>query len=230
MLSYPAPSFVQLADENLVLEIGKVLFPGRITRSPRENGLRLWVDGAEPESELASDARALFQTALGVLRAWRPGAGQLRAERLEGLGPGTVRNEQGAQWVLPASVISHGTGVGELHDLLEPAKKGIDDSDHLANALWLFGRAGLTAADFYMIHEYALDAFGGTKGITAALGLSGKSQNRLTSSANNLSPVAGGRHYVRSPPHEVMALEEQREYIGVLLRAWISRYADEAGG
>jgi hypothetical protein len=228
VLSYPAPPFVQLDDEDLVLEIGAVMFPGKITRSSEENGLRLWVDGTEPGPELASDARALFQTALGVLRAWRPSAGELAAERLVGLGPGTVRNEQGDQWVLMAPVISQGTGVGELRELLEPARKGIDDSSQLANALWLFGRTSLSAADFYMIHEYAVDAFGGTKGITAALGLSGKSQDRLTKSANNLSPVAGGRHYVRSPSQEVMPLEEQREYIGLLLRRWISRHAARA--
>jgi hypothetical protein len=225
-MSYRAPLFVQLEDEDLVLEIGAAMFPGQITRNPEENGLQLWVAGAEPGDDLAAEARALFQTALGVLRAWRPSAGELETERLMGLGPGTVRNERGDQWFLLAMVRTYSTGVGELPKLALAAKQGVEDCSQLANALWLFGRANLSAADFYMIHEYAEDAFNGTKGVTKALRLSGKSQARLTMSANMLSPMAGGRHYVRTPSGRVMPLESQREYVGLLLRRWISGYAE----
>jgi hypothetical protein len=45
-----------------------------------------------------------------------------------------------------------------------------------------------------MIHEYAARDLGGARGITAALGITGNQQARLAQSANNLSPMDGGRH------------------------------------
>ena len=75
-----------------------------------------------------------------------------------------------------------------------------------------------------MIHEYAEAEFGGPKGIRTALGLSIKSQSNLTSSANNLLPLAGGRH-AKGGAEAAMGLDDQREYIAQLLRSWISQYA-----
>jgi hypothetical protein len=79
-----------------------------------------------------------------------------------------------------------------------------------------------------MIYEYAEQAFGGPKEIRQALELSTSSQERLTNSANNLSPLLGGRHAnTRAGPS--MKLTEQREYIANLLRRWFAQYAQSAG-
>ena len=74
-----------------------------------------------------------------------------------------------------------------------------------------------------MIHEYAVQEFGGTKGVRDALGLSVTSQDRLTSAANNLSPLEGGRHAGGSSA-PAMTLDEQSEYVAELMRLWIGRY------
>ena len=73
-----------------------------------------------------------------------------------------------------------------------------------------------------MIHEYAEMEFGGTKGIDSSLGLSVKSQSRLTKSANNLSPLVGGRH-AKGDAVAPMDLDEQCEYVAELLRLWIAQ-------
>ncbi len=224
MIGFPAPALCQSADEDLLIEIGAVVFPGCIKRWPGENGLRLWVEGDPTDPAAGADAVAKFQTVLGVLRAWRSGAGELRGERRVGLGGGTVRDEAGNQWVMVGSVIEYGIMGGEIEKLAANARRGVDGSQYLRNALWLHGRPARTAADFHMIHEYADEEFHGTKGISAALGLSGKSQSRLTKSMNNLSPLAGGRHASRNDVVATMTLDEQREYIAGLLRQWIALY------
>ena len=61
-------------DEDLVIEIGEVLFPGLVARWSLENGFRLWVDGDPHDPDTSDQARAMFQTALGVLPAWKSGA------------------------------------------------------------------------------------------------------------------------------------------------------------
>jgi hypothetical protein len=59
------------------------------------------VDGSPDEPATRFEAVARFQIALGVLRAWRPDAGELREERRAGLGEGSIRDEAGNQttWV-----------------------------------------------------------------------------------------------------------------------------------
>jgi len=225
VIGFPAPALCQSADEDLLIEIGAVVFPGCIKRWPGENGLRLWVEGDPTDPVAGADAVAKFQTVLGVLRAWRSGSGELRGERRAGLGGGPVRDEAGNQWVMVGPAIEYGIMGGEIEKLAANARHGIRVSQNLRNALWLNGRRTRTAADFYMIHEYAREEFGDTKEISAALGLSVKSQSRLTKSANNLSPLEGGRHAAsRNDAVATMTLDEQREYIAGLLRQWIAQY------
>ena len=228
MIGFPAPALCQSADEDLLIEIGAVVFPGCIKRWPGENGLRLWVEGDPTDPVAGADAVAKFQTVLGVLRAWRSGSGELRGERRAGLGGGPVRDEAGNQWVMVGPAIEYGTMGGEIEKLAANARHGIRVSQNLRNALWLNGRPTRTAADFFMIHEYAVEEFNDTKGISAALGLSGKSQSRLTKSANNLSPLAGGRHASKNDAVATMTLGEQCEYIARLMRQWIAHYERRA--
>jgi hypothetical protein len=223
MISFPAPAICQGADEDLLIEIGAVIFPGCIKRWPGENGLRLWVEGDPTDSAARTEALAKFQTVLGVLRAWRSGAGELRDERRAGLGEGSVRDEAGNQWVMVDPALGYGIAGGEIEKLSASAFQGIRVSQNLRNALWLNGRTNRTAADFYMIYEYAEKELKGSKGIRAALGLSDDSQDRLTRSANNLSPLEGGRH-AEGGAAVAMTLDEQREYVARLLRLWIARY------
>ncbi len=224
MISYPAPLLCQGADEDLLVNMGEVIFPGFVRRHDGENGLRLWVDATEPNDEVRSVATVQFQTLLGVLRSWRSIAGELRDEQVAGLGAGSVRDEAGNQWILAGSALAPGIVGGEDHRFAEQAATAIDRSQHLRNALWLNGRASRTAADFYMIHEYAKRDLGGEQGIAATLGISAKEQGRLTQSANNLSPLEGGRH-VAERNLVPWALEEQKEFAAELLRRWIGHLA-----
>jgi hypothetical protein len=227
MISFPAPALWQGADEALMIEVGETIFPGCIKRWPAENGLRLWVEGEPTDSAAAKDAVAKFQIVLGVLRSWRSGAGELADERRAGLGQGSIQDEAGNQWVQAGFAMAYGTVGGEIEQLAQSARLGIDDSQDLENALWLQGRPNRTAADFYMIYEFAEKAFGGSKNIRDALGLSTNSQKRLTNSANNLSPRLGGRH-AKTRAETAMDLEEQLEYVADLLRRWIGRYSAQA--
>lgn len=72
-----------------------------------------------------------------------------------------------------------------------------------------------------MIHEYAMRAHGGTKGIMRELGFSYDEQGR---SANNLAPLEGGR-YVKYEEPVRLDLTQQGEFIAALLRAWIGKFA-----
>jgi integrase len=49
VLSYPAPLFVQLEDEDLVLEIGAVIFAGKITRNPEETAFGFGLTAQSPD-------------------------------------------------------------------------------------------------------------------------------------------------------------------------------------
>jgi hypothetical protein len=179
------------------------------------------VEGTATDGTSRTTAAVQFQTLLGVLRAWRSVAGQLREEQLAGLGWGAARDAHGNQWVVLGTAMAYGIAGGEDRIYAENAAVAIDASQNLRNALWLNGRANRTAADFYMIHEYAMRDFGGEKGITAALGISGNQQKRLTQSANNLSPLDGGRH-VSDHKQAPWTLEEQQEFAADMLRRWIT--------
>jgi hypothetical protein len=223
VISFPAPVLCQFADEELLIEIGSTIFPSCIKRWRGENGLRIWVEGDPSDLAAGAEALARFQIVLGVLRAWRPIAGELCDERRTGLGERSVRDEAGNQWVTIGPAIDYRIAGGEIEKLAASATRSISASQNLRGALQLNGRANRTAAEFYMIYEYAKDEFGGPKGIRTALGLSLRSQSRLTSAANRLSPLLGGRH-VRGSEGEAMGLDEQRESVAQLLLRWMEHY------
>ena len=143
---------------------------------------------------------------------------------LGGVGQGSVRDENGNQWIGVGPALAHPRIGGEVETFAAEVRAAIDSSEGLRNALWVYGRAGRTAADYYMIHEYAAMEFGGKNGVREALGISTSDQDRLTQSANNLSPLEGGRH-ARTTGVAPWRLEEQREFTAELVRRWI-RYRE----
>ncbi len=185
----------------------------------------VWVDGEPDDPKAVREAVAIFQIVLGVLRASLEGAGQLADEYREGLGQGSVRDRQGTQWVMPASTVGSYEGSAGLESAAENAGRWIELSRGFQNALWLNGRPNRTAADHYMIHEYAMLEFGGTRGIEERLGFSVKDQSDLTVGANNLSPLEGGRH-AGANQTVALSLAEQAVLSRELLRLWIASYGE----
>lgn len=229
VISYPAPEMCQGADEDLMVRIGEVVFPGRIQRWPTENGLRIWVDGHPNCPDSRNSAVAIFQTVLGVLRSWRADAGELHEEARGGVGAGSVRDEAGNQWVSVGTVMDYSVADREIENFAFQSRAGIEASGNLSNALWLNGRTGRSSADYYMIHEYAEFEFQDKKGIRDALGISVKSQEKLTWSANRLSPIAGGRH-AQVSDHGALDLNGQKAFTARLLREWICLAAIDLSG
>lgn len=223
VISFEAPELCQMADEDHLLSLGSIIYPGLVRRHPRENGLRLWVDGG-PDDESRVRAATRFKILLGVLRARWPGEGELREERLAGLGPGAARGADGGQWLKIGPVLYYTATDDEVRAYAQTAAVAISDSQNVRNALWLNGRANRTAADFYMIHEYARRDFGAERNITATLGVSRRQQRLLRWSANNLSPLEGGRHACEGAPAP-WSLDTQERFIADLLRLWMSHLA-----
>lgn len=219
----PAPPLCQGGDEDLLVAIGEIVYPGFVRRPSGENGLRLWVEGDPGGPASRALATAMFQTLLGALRAFRADAGELREERLAGLGAGSVRDETGNQWVGVGTVRVFATFGGEVESFATDVRAAIAKSQGLRNALWLNGRLGRTAADYHMIHEYAQVDLGGTKGVREALGISVNAQERLTALANNLSPLEGGRHATGTGSAS-WSLKEQ-PFTADLLMRWIQHRA-----
>ncbi len=175
VISYKAPELCQGADEDLLLAMGEIIFPGFVSRHESENGLRLWVEGSATDGTSRTTATVQFQTLLGVLRAWRSVAGQLHEEQLAGLGQGAARRADGNQWVSLGAVNVYAISGGEDRIFAESAAVALDASQNLRNALWLNGRANRTAADFYMIHD--------TRFVTSAMRRASRrcSESRATS-------------------------------------------------
>ena len=222
---YPGPELCQLSDEDLLLQIGAIVFPGFVARSPICNGLRLRVDGDYRDRSLDAVAADQFQILLGALRAWRPIAGQRKdEERPSGIGAGSVRDEHGNQLICVGSAISYTLFGGEVETFSGDARSAMDRSTNLRNALWINGRRDRNAADFFMVYEYAEQDFGGRKTIAVELGVSDNDISRLRSSANNLSPIRGGRHANGTGSAE-WNVDQQREFVAHFLRQWISRRA-----
>jgi hypothetical protein len=219
-ISFPAPALCQAGDEDLLVAIGGIVYPGFVRRPPNENGLRLWVEGDPSDPEPRALATAMFQTLLGALRAFRTEAGELREEQLAGLGAGSVRDEAGNQWVGVGTARVFTTFGGEVEAFAADVRDAIAYSQGLRNALWLNGRPGRTGADYYMIHEYALGDLGGKKGVRDALGISADAQEKLRASANNLSPLEGGRH-AKGTGSAGWGLQEQQALTADLLKRWI---------
>lgn len=221
MISFPAPALCQFADQELLLWLGEIIFPGFIELPHTENGLRLWLEGDPKDETAARKAAAMFQTLLGVLRSWRPDAGELREERLRGLGEGSVRDQVGNQWVKVGTAVAYVSfGRDDIDHFAKQARRAMNGSQNLRNALWLNGRPNRTGADYFMIHEYAVAEFGGKKGVREALGVSVSAQERLTASANSLSPLEGGRH-ATFDALVPLDLDGQSRFTSKLLHDWI---------
>jgi hypothetical protein len=216
----PALALCQYADEELMIEMGSVIYPGFVDRVRGANGLRLTLEGDYRDERLVELAADQFQTLLGVLRAWRPLAGQRADEVRPGIGQGSIRDEQGNQVIMVGSAIAHTTIGSEVKTYANLAKLAMARSVQLADALWLNGRRDRNAADFYMIYEYAEDDLGGRSAIVKTLGVSDNDIKRLRGSANNLAPTDGGRHAKGSGTPE-WSLDRQREFIGRFLKQWI---------
>ena len=75
-----------------------------------------------------------------------------------------------------------------------------------------------------MIHGYAKTEFRGVKWVRDILKVSANGQRKLETSANNLSPLEGGRHPVRSGS-ALWGLKEQRNFTAELLTRWIKHGA-----
>jgi hypothetical protein len=220
VISYPAPAMSQGDDQRLLLKIGNIVFPNGFEQRQNENCLRIWVEASPDEHpEAGSKALANFQVVLGLLRAWHNEAGKLADEERRGLGPGAVCDEQGNQYIFLSSVLIYHPEP-DLTPLAQAAHRGIRTSSYLQNSLLLNGRQNRTSADYYMIHEYSKMELGGTKRVAEALGISTKAQGRLTDSANNLSPLLGGRH-AKNRPTVPLDLTKQGEIVGRLLRSWV---------
>ena len=215
-----APALCQGADEDLMVEMGGVIYPGFVDRVPGANGIRLTLRGDYRDERLTELAADQFQTLLGVLRAWRSVAGQRVDEVRPGIGQGSIRDEHGNQVIMVGSAIAYTTFGSEVKTYAGLAKLAIAHSVRLADALWLNGRRDRNAADFYMIYEYAEDDLGGRSAIVKALGVSDNDITRLRMSANNLAPTDGGRHAKGTGVPE-WGLDRQREFIGRFLEKWI---------
>ncbi len=225
MVAYiQAPALQQGADEDLIIEMGAIIFPDFVQRNPGANGLRLKLERDYKDDSLLKPAANQFQTLLGVLRAWRPLAGQRVDEVRPGIGGGSIRDEHGNQLVIVEPAILHRTLESEVEKYAREAKLASECSPHVRDALWLNGRRDRNAADFYMVYEYAKDDLGGRKAIVATLGVTDNDITRLSKSANNLAPTEGGRHAKRSGTAE-WGLDDQMEFIARFLRRWIAHRA-----
>jgi len=101
MVAYiPAPALCQGADEDLIIEMGAIIFPDFVQRNHATNGLRLKLEGDYKDDSLLKAAADQFQTLLGVLRSWRSLAGQRVDEVRPGIGTGSIRDEHGNQLVM----------------------------------------------------------------------------------------------------------------------------------
>jgi hypothetical protein len=45
LISFPAPALCQGGDEDLLVALAEIVYPGFVRRSSAENGLRLWIEG-----------------------------------------------------------------------------------------------------------------------------------------------------------------------------------------
>jgi hypothetical protein len=221
MLSIPAPLLSQFADEEILLQIGSIARPGLLTREPSENGIRL-ITSADPGDVDALRAAAdEFQILLGVLRAWRPTAGQRQDEISPRVGPGPVRDGHGNQFLAVTPALYYRTTETEIIDYATKARAALEHSSFLRSALWLNGRRDRSAADAYMVYEYARRDF---SDVAAALEVSQSDIRDLTQSANNLAPERGGRH-ATGRVQSRWDLDQILNFTGRILIAWIVKRA-----
>ena len=228
--SYPAPRLVQFDDEDGIILIGSILNPGFVERLNGENGLRLGVETGYSPNDREGRRAALvqFELLLGILRTHWDDSGELFIEFLGGLGEGSARDPEGNQYVRPAGVRGRSaTEVDSLRAFAEQVSQGLQKSQNLSNAFILFGRADRNSADYYMIQEYAEREYGrfganGVDGVWKKLWITKPEQDLLKDSANNLGPLAGGRHvHQKKKIGAPLSLDGQRKYMCTLLTRWV---------
>ena len=249
MIYVKAQKLCQGSDEDLLLTMGEIIYPGFVRRHEGENGLRLWVEGTAPYDGSRTKAEAQFQTLLGVLRAWRSVAGELVVERLGGLGQGGAAGAaDGRQWIelRPAIVhvvlggedrnsaekaavaINRNPGIPAIISLIggdevriyaKKAAVAIKASPDIRNALLRNGRANRTAANLYMIHEHACIDLGGGPKNLAAVA---DKLGISVSRQRNLKQSANSGRHAEGQEGGPWTLEEQLEFTADLLRRWIA--------
>src|SRR5436309_1452976 len=119
---FPAPALCQGADEDLIIEIGKIVFPDFVQRTQQVNGFRMKVTGDFRDESRLKFAAGQFQILLGILRAWRPEAGRRVDEIRPGIGNGSIQDEHGNQVVRVGSVISYALVGAEVEAYARQAK------------------------------------------------------------------------------------------------------------
>jgi hypothetical protein len=129
-------------------------------------------------------------------------------------------NEKGDQVIRPVGILSYSDVGGQVEEFAEHGVRGIQRSLPLRDSLWLNGRRSRNAADFFMIYEYAKKAFGGKSRVAKALRVTMADLTRLHNSANNLAPMAGGRHAGEDRIPEWDA-SRQMDFISTFLRKWV---------
>jgi hypothetical protein len=222
VISFKAPDLCQGADEDLLLVMGDIIDPGFLRRQEGESGLWRCVEGTAPDDASRADADARFRILLGVLRAWRFGAGELADERRGGMGQGgAARDAEGRQWIVVGPARIYVIPGGEDRSYARKAKAAIDQSEELRKALQLNGRANRDAAELYSIYEFAKRDLGGKEGIEAKLDISPTEQKKFTQSANWLPAEDGGRH-VGDQKLTPWTLTQQEEFVTDLLQRWIN--------
>jgi hypothetical protein len=222
MIMYPAPSLCQPSEREILLRFGETIYPEFLRRSA-DDSLAMCVAGAIHDDTQREEALDRFQVLLGVLRAWRPTAGERVEEMQARLGYGAAKNEAGDQWIFVTGIAAHAVVGGDVESFAARAARGIASTDHLRDALWLFGRAHRNAADLYMLIELAEIEFGNKKAVVPTLGVSQRALNKQKQSANNLAPRLGGRH-ANATGEAPWSLERQRDFSSDMLRRWIDRY------
>lgn len=129
MIAYiPAPALCQGADEDLIIEMGAIIFPGFVERNPSANGLRLKLEGDYRDDSLLKTVADQFQALLGVLRAWRPLAGLRSDEVRPGIGTGSIRDDHGNQVIRVGSAMAYLTCGSEVEAYAREAKLASEHS------------------------------------------------------------------------------------------------------
>lgn len=230
MIFYPAPRLTQGADEELVLEIGNVLYPGMVERPHGEDTIRVWVAGERGDSAYL-DTTVMFETILGVLRAWRPDAGQRIDDREVPTSRGLARDKTDAHTLYWESARFY-VRAAEVSPFAAAATRRMADSLKLREALEIHGRASRTAAEYHNILELFASERGirdlSSESMATALDVEHHELKMFYWSANNLAARHGGRHtrqdrldHPPAPGETPWALDQLCDFAGHVLRTWI---------
>lgn len=212
------------------MEVGAVLDPGLVRRHEGENGLRLWVEGGAGE-EAAGEAFRRFRVLLGVVRVWKPAAGELVVEREASLGSGAARDEAGNQTIHLGIALMYVRFPGDLEGFTSRVREAIDRHPRLSDAVGIYGKGNRDAADYFNIGELCAADFGRSSiAVVQQLGIGLDELKLFKWSANNLSATDGGRHAIQNrinrpptPGAVAWSLDEMRDFVARVIRAWIGK-------